>query len=130
MKPISTFIPRLIAALVMAPIVVSKLTGAPESIHLFEQLGAGDLGRYGTAILELVAIVLLLVPKTRAVGAALTLSILLGAILTHFFKLGVEVTGPDGTGDGGTLFIMAVVGALSSAFVLFRHRDELAPGSK
>ena len=125
MRPLKTFIPRLIAALILLQVVGFKLAGAAESVALFEQLGAEPLGRYGVAVIELVAAVLLLVPKTRAMGAALTLAIMGGAIGTHLTKLGIDVVGPDGTGDGGAMFLMAVVTTLCSAFVLFVHREEL-----
>ncbi len=125
MRPLKTFIPRLIAALILLQVAGFKFAGAAESVTLFEQLGAEPLGRYATAGIELVAAVLLLVPKTRALGALLTLAVMGGAIGTHLAKLGVELIGPDGTGDGGTMFVMAIVTALCSAFVLFVHRGEL-----
>lgn len=125
MRPLTTLFPRLIAALILLQVVGFKLTGAAESIALFEQLGAEPFGRYGSAAVELAAAVLLLVPKTRAIGAALALGVMGAAIGSHLTKLGIEVVGPDGTGDGGSLFLMAVVTALCSAFVLFVHRGEL-----
>ncbi|MFG0242890.1 MAG: DoxX family protein [Phycisphaerales bacterium JB054] len=103
----------------------SKLSGAPEAIHIFETLGMEPLGRYATGLAEVVAAVLLLVPKTSAIGALLSLLVITGAIGSHVTKLGIQVTMPDGTSDGGTMFGMAVAVFLASIVVLFIRRAQL-----
>ena len=73
----------------------------------------------------MLCVILLLVPRTAAIGAALSLLVISGAIFTHLTSLGVQVVDPaTGKGDGGLLFGLAVVVALGSAVVLgFRWRQ-------
>jgi hypothetical protein len=95
----------------------SKLTGAPDSTRLFETLGVEPWGRYLVGLGELTAIVLILRPTTAAKGGALAMIMMLGAIGTHLFKIGVNYQG-----DGGTLFGMAVTVFVASAVVVKLRR--------
>ncbi len=63
-----------------------KFSGAPESVYIFETLGLEPVGRIGSGIAELIASVLLLVPKTVWAGALLALGIISGAIMSHLTK--------------------------------------------
>ena len=76
------------------------------------------VGRIGSGVAELIAALLLLVPRTAWMGAALALGIMSGAILSHLTVLGIEVMG-----DGGTLFALAIAVAVCAAFVLVRDHD-------
>jgi putative oxidoreductase len=91
---------------------VSKLTGQPQMVGLFEAIGMGQWFRYLTGTLEVLGAVLLVVPKGRAVGAALLLSVMLGAIVTHLAVLHNAPGAP------------AVLAALTG-FVLWGRRSEL-----
>ena len=71
-----------------------KLMGQSEMVGLFEAVGIGQWFRYVTGILELAGAVLIVVPKTRSVGAALLVAIMLGAIATHLFILHSAPIGP------------------------------------
>lgn len=113
---------RGIAAAILLQTLFFKFTGAAESIHIFETVGLEPWGRYGSGVAELIAAILLLVPATPALGAALSLGVISGAIFFHFTKLGIVVEN-----DGGLLFMLAVVVFVCSAFVLVTHRREL-PG--
>ena len=97
-----------------------KFTGAPESVYIFETLGAEPWGRIGSGIAELIAAILLLVPATKIYGALLSLGVITGAIGSHLTKLGIEVQG-----DGGLLFGLAVVIFVASLALVVLHRDEL-----
>ena len=99
-----TWILRLVPAFLMGQTLFFKLTGAPESIYIFETLGVEPWGRYATALLELVAVVLLLIPRRTVLGAALGAGLMAGAIGSHLTQLGIVVQD-----DGGLLFGMAVV---------------------
>lgn len=90
-----------------------QLMGQPEMVRLFEAVGIGQWFRYVTAILELTGAVLIVVPKTRSVGAALLVAIMLGAIATHLFILHNAPTAP-------------LVLLLLSSFVVWGRRRELA----
>jgi hypothetical protein len=97
-----------------------KFTAAPESVYIFAQLGIEPWGRIGTGGMELIASVLILLPKTKLIGACLGIFIMLGAILSHLLILGIEVKE-----DGGQLFIYALLVLLSCLLLLWIHRHEL-----
>jgi putative oxidoreductase len=56
-------------------------------IELFAKIGIGQWFRYFTGGLEVICAVLLLIPKTSAIAAALLACIMTGAVLTHLFIL-------------------------------------------
>ncbi len=120
-KAIISWIVRLIAAAILLQTLFFKFTGAEESKFIFTQLGAEPWGRFGSGIVELIAAVLLLIPRTAKYGALLGLGVMAGAIGSHLTVLGIVVKD-----DGGTLFILALVVAVCCAitFVLERSRPE------
>ncbi|MBK9539217.1 MAG: DoxX family protein [Flavobacteriales bacterium] len=120
MSPLSRslrLLPNLIAAVILLQTLFFKFTAAPESVYIFSTLGLEPSGRIGSGVAELIAALLLLWPASAWVGAALALGIMGGAILSHLTVLGIEVQG-----DGGQLFLLAVLVAVLSAFVLYRDR--------
>ncbi|OYQ43039.1 DoxX family protein [Flavobacterium cyanobacteriorum] len=104
MKNIFLWIMRLTAALILLQTLFFKFTGAEESVYIFTTLGAEPYGRIGSGIIELIASLLILLPRTTFYGALLGAGTMSGAILSHIFVLGLEVQG-----DGGQLFILALV---------------------
>jgi uncharacterized membrane protein YphA (DoxX/SURF4 family) len=127
---VAGWVARVVAAAVLAQTLYFKFTYAPETAHIFEPRGGRPAATLVGA-LELVAAVLLLVPRTPAVGAALALGLMGGAIATHLTSLGIEVRDPaTGEGDGGLLFALAGVVAGCSAFVLALHWRELPLGAR
>ena len=100
---IVSWIARIVAALILGQTLFFKFTGAPESVALFAKLGAEPWGRIGSGVIELIAVVLLLVPRTALAGAVLGLAVMAGAIGSHLTVLGID------TGDGGLLFALAVI---------------------
>ena len=60
-----------------------KLSGNPQMVGLFQAVGLGQWFRYVTGGIELVSAVFLLVPRLAAVGAALLVCTMIGAIITH-----------------------------------------------
>jgi hypothetical protein len=112
---------QIIAAIIMGQTLFFKFTGAPEPVYIFTTLGAEPWGRLGTAVLELVAVVLLLTPRTALLGAALGMGLMFGAIGSHLTKLGIVVKD-----DGGLLFAMALVTFAACAAVVFIRRAQLA----
>ncbi len=105
---------RIIAAIILLQTLYFKFTGAPESIYIFTTMGIEPWGRIGSGVVELIASILLLIPRTTWLGAALALGTIMGAIASHLFVLGIEVQG-----DGGQLFMLAVVVAICSAALLW-----------
>lgn len=135
MSPLSRslrLLPNIIAAVILLQTLFFKFTAAPESVYIFSTLGLEPSGRIGSGVAELIAALLLLWPASAWVGAALALGIMGGAILSHLTVLGIEVQG-----DGGQLFLLAVLVAVLSAFLLYRDRtrwmallaDRRSPGT-
>ena len=128
---ITSWVLQIIAAFILGQTLFFKLTGTEETRALFEVLGAEPAGRYATAVLELVAVVLLLIPRTAAVGGVVALGVISGAIMAHLTKLGVsidaEALGNPGLAEmeGPSLFVMAVVVFVSSLGVIVIRRGEL-----
>lgn len=112
-------LPDFAAALILLQTLWFKFTAAPESVYIFSQLGAEPAGRIGSGVAELIAAVLLLVPRTAWAGAALALGIMSGAIVSHLTVLGIDVMG-----DGGTLFVLAFTVAACAVYVLVRDRAQ------
>ena len=111
---------RVVAALIMLQTLYFKFSGAPESIYIFERTGLGDAGRIGTGAGELIASVLLLIPATCWIGALMAIGLMSGAIFSHLTILGIEVMG-----DGGQLFVYAVLVFISSISIILMHKDEM-----
>jgi hypothetical protein len=104
-----------------------KLTGDEGSVWLFQILAdwlhIHDYEkpfRLGVASAEIVASLLVLVPRTRLFGGALALGLMSGAIFFHT----VSPLGIDPYQDGGVLFHEACEVWLCAAFVLVAYRRE------
>ena len=115
---------QVVVALILAQTLFFKFTYAPETQVIFANRG-GRLAATGVGVVELLCVVLLLLPRTAAVGAVLSLLVISGAIFTHLTSLGIQVVDPaTGEGDGGLLFGLAVAVAVGSLVVLaFRWRQ-------
>src|SRR3982751_2704940 len=101
---IGLWILRIIAALIMLQTLYFKFTAADESVYIFSKLGMEPWGRIGTGILELVASILILYPKTTVLGALLAIGLMGGAIFFHLTRLGIIVQN-----DNGQLFIYGLI---------------------
>jgi hypothetical protein len=110
---------QVVAAAILGMAAVPKLVGAPETIALFETLGAGAYGRITLGVFEALAVVLLLVPRTAAVGGLLAAGILAGAVGAHLTILGVVYNGDP------SLFVLAVVGLAAGATVAWMRRNRI-----
>jgi hypothetical protein len=111
---------QVVSAIILAQTLFFKFTGAPESRFIFSTLGIEPWGRIGTGVMELIAVVLLLVPRTAVFGAGLSVGLMSGAIFSHLTKLGLVVQN-----DGGLLFALATTVLVSSSIVLWLRRGEL-----
>jgi uncharacterized membrane protein YphA (DoxX/SURF4 family) len=116
---IISWVLRLVVAAILVQTLYFKFTGAPESVYIFETVGMEPWGRYGSGVGELIAAILILVPSTVWLGAAMALGTISGAIFFHLTKLGIEIMG-----DGGLLFGLAVVVFVFSALLLLIHREQ------
>ncbi|GAA3959061.1 DoxX family protein [Mucilaginibacter dorajii] len=117
---ILTWLFRLAAAIIMLQTLYFKFSAAPESVYIFTTLGLEPWGRIGIGSLELVASILIVIPKTTSLGALLAVGIMAGAILSHLTKLGIVVQN-----DGGQLFTLALAVFICSAILLIIYRKQL-----
>ena len=114
------FILRIAVAIILIQTLRFKFTAHPDSVYIFETVGLEPYGRIGIGILELIAGVLLLIPRTIWAGALLTLGLIGGAIMMHLTQLGIEVKD-----DGGVLFYTAIITFILSAIILYNQRKEI-----
>jgi uncharacterized membrane protein YphA (DoxX/SURF4 family) len=116
---------QVVVALILAQTLFFKFTYAPETQVIFADRG-GRPAATALGVVELLCVILLLVPRTAAIGAALSLVVISGAIFTHLTSLGIQVVDrATGEGDGGLLFGLALLVALGSALVLVFRRQQL-----
>jgi uncharacterized membrane protein YphA (DoxX/SURF4 family) len=118
LKTIISWALRLVTAIILLQTLYFKFTGQPESVELFTKLGVEPWGRIGTGIFELIASILLLVPATVFFGALMGAGLMSGAILSHIAVIGIE-----SQGDGGQLFILAIIVMIFSITLLLMHKQ-------
>lgn len=117
---IFTWIIKLTAVVILIQTLFFKFTGAEESVYIFQTLGAEPYGRIGSGIVELIASILILIPRTTILGALIGFGTMTGAILSHLFVLGIEVKD-----DGGTLFVLAIITAICCAILVYQNKDKI-----
>ena len=111
---------QIIAAVILAQTLFFKFTGAEESKYIFTTLGVEPWGRVASGCAELLAVVLLLTPRTVTLGALFSLGVMTGAIGSHLTKLGIVVKD-----DGGLLFGLVVTVFLCSGIILVIRRRQI-----
>jgi hypothetical protein len=111
---------RVTAAVILLQTLYFKFTGAQESVYIFTKLGVEPWGRYASGVAELFASLLLLLPGTAWLGAAIAAAVMAGAIGSHLTKLGIVVKN-----DGGLLFALAIIVFACAQVTLFIHRRQL-----
>jgi hypothetical protein len=114
-----TWILRILAALIMLQTLYFKFTAQEESVQLFTILGMEPWGRIGIGVLELIASILILMPRTTVYGAGLGLGLMAGAIFFHLTKLGIVFQGD------AVLFTYAVITFVCCAILLFIYRAQV-----
>jgi uncharacterized membrane protein YphA (DoxX/SURF4 family) len=110
---------RLLAAIILLQTLYFKFTAHPQSVRLFTVLGMEPWGRISTGVLELIASLLILFPRTTGYGAVLGLGLMSGALFFHLTKLGIIFDGD------AVLFIYALIVFICCAILLFFYRKEL-----
>ncbi|WP_437373063.1 DoxX family protein [Maribacter litoralis] len=95
---------RIVPAIILLQTLYFKFSAAPESVFIFSTLGVEPYGRIGLGVIELITAILILIPKTAFYGTLTALALMVGAIFSHLFVLGIVVQN-----DGGTLFILALL---------------------
>lgn len=113
---------KLIAAVIMLQTLFFKFSGAQESIDLFTTIAGENEAamRIGTGVIELIASILLFVPKRSWFGAMLGAGTMSGAIMSHLTILGIEHNN-----DGGVLFYSALATFVACIILLFNYRKDI-----
>ena len=112
---------RIAVAIILIQTLRFKFTAHPDSVYIFETVGMEPFGRIGIGIAELIAGILLLIPKSVWIGALLSLGIMTGAIFMHLTLLGISVNN-----DGGILFYTAIITFILSAIILYFERNRIS----
>lgn len=115
-----TLIIKLTVVIILLQTLFFKFTGAEESVYIFQTLGIEPFGRIGSGIVELIASILILIPRTTLIGALLALGTMVGAIASHFFFIGIEVKN-----DGGLLFILASITFACSLYLILINKNKI-----
>ena len=119
MKAVFTWFLRFFVAVILLQTLYFKFTAAAESVFIFSKLGMEPYGRIATGIFELIAAVLILMPRTTIFGALLGLGLMIGAVVSHIFVLGIEVQN-----DRGTLFMLALLVLISCAVLIYKDKSK------
>lgn len=122
MKKYIPLILKLVAAAIMLQTLFFKFSGAQESIDLFTKIAGENeaLMRIGTGVIELIASILLFIPKRTWLGALLTVGTMSGAVMSHLTILGIQHEN-----DGGALFISAIVALVATGILLIQNRKDI-----
>ena len=120
LKTIGIWILKLLAAVIMLQTLFYKFSASPESVYIFSSVGMEPWGRIGTGVMELIASVLILIPKTTSIGAVLGIGLMSGALFFHITKLGIVVQD-----DGGQLFIYALLVLISCITLVVIYRRNI-----
>lgn len=122
MKKYIPLILKLVAAIIMLQTLFFKFTGAQESIDLFTKIAGENeaLMRIGTGVIELIASILLFIPKRTWMGALLAAGTMFGAVFSHLTIIGIEHNN-----DGGFLFLGALVTLILSTILLIQNKKDI-----
>jgi uncharacterized membrane protein YphA (DoxX/SURF4 family) len=91
---IALWVVQILLALAFLGAASGKLLGNPDMVGLFEAIGVGQWFRYLTGLLELTGAILIVVPRTKFLGAALLSMVMVGAVMTHLLILHNAPTAP------------------------------------
>ncbi len=129
------WLPVILIVIILGGSLPFKFTGAAQTDHIFDIVGQflgldffRTSGGIIIGVIELVAVVMVLMPKMRGLGGLLTSGVMTGAIFFHLASpLGVTVQWmEDGQmQEDGTLFYMAIVALLSGLFLFMRNKDNV-----
>jgi peptide-methionine (R)-S-oxide reductase len=109
---------RIAAAIIMLQTLYFKFTGHEQSVKLFTIIGLEPYGRIGTGIMELVASIFILMPRTSSIGSFLGIGLMSGAIFLHITKLGIIFDGD------AVLFIYAFIVFLCCLVLLLMQKNQ------
>lgn len=110
---------RIVAAIILLQTLYFKFTAHPQSVKLFTEIGLEPYGRIGLGVVELITAILILIPRTTFIGAAIGIGIMSGAIYFHLTKIGIYFDGDP------VLFIYASIVFVCCVILLIIYRRDL-----
>lgn len=110
---------RITVAVILLQTLFFKFSGAEESIYIFSTLGLEPYGRIGSGIVELIAVILILIWRTTLLGPLVGAGVMLGAISSHLFILGIEIKN-----DGGLLFTLAIIVFICCVVLIYGNKSK------
>ena len=122
-NPIVIWSVKIIAVIILLQTLYFKFSAAPESVYIFTKLGAEPFGRIGSGVIELIASILILVPRTSFYGAVLGFCTMAGAVLSHIFVLGIIIQN-----DGGELFLLAIITLVCCLILIYMQKEKILNG--
>ena len=120
-KSAFNWVVKIIAVVILVQTLFFKFTGASESVFIFTKLGVEPFGRIGSGVVELIASILILIPRTTLIGALLGFGTMLGAIVSHIFVLGIIVQN-----DGGELFVLAIITLVCCLLIIYQQKHKIS----
>lgn len=102
---------RILLAVTFVAAGGAKLAGVPAMVQVFDAIGIGQWFRIVTGTVEIAGAVLLVVPATVGIGAALMSVTMTCAVLTHLLRIG-----------GNPIPAILLLG-LSAVLTWVRHAD-------
>ena len=112
-KKIILWILQIIVSIILIQTLFFKFLGLQESVQIFSAIGIEPLGRYLTAIIELISSILLLSWRFSLLGAIITSIVMIGAIVSHITILGIN-----------DLFYLAITTFIISLIIIYLRRKE------
>lgn len=122
-KNMISWIAQIIVIAILGMTLYGKFTDAPEVVELFSKIDMGPVGYKLIGAFELVACVMLLIPKSAIWGAILSWGLMSGALLGHITKIGFA-------GELGLLAGMAAVAWVLSCLIIFLRSRQVSFISK
>jgi len=111
---------RITVAIIYIQTLYFKFTAHPDSVYIFTKMGVEPFGRISLGVIELIISVCILIPKTKYAAIVMSIVIVLGALMSHIFILGIIVNG-----DNGLLFSLACLIFLLSIILFIYHYEEI-----
>jgi len=121
LSTLALWICRIVAAVILLQTLYFKFGAQEESVRLFSELGMEPWGRIGTGVLELIAAILIIYPRTTVWGALLGMGLMAGAIFFHVTKLGLDF------GGDYLLFTYAVIVFIACAVLVLALNRQILP---
>ena len=101
--------PRLVLAAMFLFMAVPKFLAPDITVHIFTELGVEPWGRVFTGLLEVLVASMLVFSMSYKAGVAGAIVVLVGAILSHLFVLGIVISDETGEiNDAGATFLTAI----------------------